>query len=136
MKNYAFFIAAILAIGCSSNDELNKEEYPVFEEKHKTHTPDLNNPTVNSVEVKNSAHFHTIEIKQMKFLPAELTLQSGDTVMWINNDFVLHDVTEENKKRWTSAPIATGESWSKIVTESAEYFCSLHVLMKGKLTVE
>lgn len=79
---------------------------------------------------------YKVDIKQMQFQPAELTLQKGDTVVWTNHDIVTHDVTEETGKVWTSGPLAPGESWSLMVTESADYFCSIHVVMKGKLIVQ
>ena len=85
---------------------------------------------------KTTHKVYNVEIKQMQFQPAELTLQKGDTVIWINHDIVTHDVTEEKSKVWTSAPLAPGESWSLMITESANYFCSIHVVMKGKLTVQ
>ena len=79
---------------------------------------------------------HTVEIKQMKFQPAELIVQKGDTVVWINNDIVAHDVTEEPNKAWSSSVMPVGESWSLVVTQSADYYCSFHVVMKGKLVVQ
>jgi plastocyanin len=79
---------------------------------------------------------HTIEIKAMKFQPAELIVNSGDTVVWINRDIVAHDVTEEPGKAWTSSLMPTGASWSFVVTKSADYYCSIHVVMKGKLLVQ
>ena len=79
---------------------------------------------------------YNVEIKQMQFQPAELALQKGDTVIWINHDIVTHDVTEEKSKLWTSGPLAPGKSWSLVVTEGADYFCSIHVVMKGKLIVQ
>jgi len=79
---------------------------------------------------------HTVEIKQMKFQPAELVVQKGDKVVWINNDIVAHDVTEESRKAWTSLLMPVGKSWSMVVTESADYYCSIHVVMKGKLVVQ
>lgn len=79
---------------------------------------------------------HIVEIKQMKFQPAELIVQKGDTVVWINNDIVAHDVTEEPSKAWTSSLMPVGKSWSLVVTQSADYFCSIHVVMKGKLIVQ
>ena len=79
---------------------------------------------------------HTVEIKQMKFQPAELVVQKGDTVVWINNDIVAHDVTEETNKAWTSSLMPVGQSWSLVVTKNADYYCSIHVVMKGKLVVQ
>jgi len=85
---------------------------------------------------KTNNKTYTVEIIQMKFQPAELMLQKGDTVVWINRDIVAHDVTEETGKLWTSGPLAPGESWSLVVTENADYYCSIHIVMKGKLTVQ
>lgn len=85
---------------------------------------------------QNTPEVHVVEIKQMKFQPAELVVQKGDTVVWINRDIVAHDVTEEPGKAWTSSVIAPGQSWRYVVTESADYYCSIHVVMKGKLKVQ
>ena len=79
---------------------------------------------------------YKVEINQMQFQPASLPIQKGDTVVWINHDIVAHDVTEEAGKLWTSGPLAPGESWSLVATESADYFCSIHIVMKGKLVVQ
>lgn len=78
---------------------------------------------------------HTIHIKSMKFDPAVLTITKGDTVTWINDDMVDHDITEEAKKEWSSGALPTGKSWSKVMNSSADYFCSIHVVMKGKIQV-
>ncbi|CAL1516312.1 plastocyanin/azurin family copper-binding protein [Chitinophaga sp. MM2321] len=78
----------------------------------------------------------TVEIAGMKFTPAELTVHKGDKVVFINHDMVTHDITEEVNKAWTSAPLPVNESWSLIVTQSADYFCSIHPVMKGKIIVQ
>lgn len=89
------------------------------------------------VQVQVPVHkVYYVEIKQMQFQPPELTVQKGDTVVWKNNDIVAHDVTEEKGKLWTSGPLTPGQSWSLAVTESADYYCSIHVVMKGKLVVQ
>ena len=86
---------------------------------------------------KETVHkLYNIEIKEMKFQPAEVTLQKGDTVVWTNRDIVTHDVTEEKSKVWTSGPLAPGKSWSLVVTKSADYYCSIHVVIKEKLIVK
>ena len=83
----------------------------------------------------NTATKHIIEIKKMKFVPSELTVHKGDTVVWINRDFFPHDVTELKNKTWSSSVLQQGKSWRKIITESTNYYCSLHIVMKGKLIV-
>lgn len=79
---------------------------------------------------------YTVEIRGMKFQPAEITVQKGDTVTWINRDLVKHDVTEIKNKEWQSPALALGESWSLVVEKDADYFCSLHQVMTAKLIVK
>ncbi|MEO6187973.1 MAG: plastocyanin/azurin family copper-binding protein [Ginsengibacter sp.] len=114
LKNRAYLLCFIFLVGsCTSTPEqkVQKEE--------------------------TAAHkVYNVDIKEMKFQPAELTVQKGDTVIWTNHDIVTHDVTEEKNKLWTSGPLAPGQSWSLVVDKSADYYCSIHVVMKGKLIVE
>jgi plastocyanin len=86
--------------------------------------------------LRNTEHFHSVEIKQMKFVPEKITVHKGDTIAWINNDIVVHDITEEKKKEWSSSALPVGKTWQKIIDKSDDYFCSIHVVMKGKIIVE
>lgn len=88
-----------------------------------------------SVPKTNEPQTHTVEIIKMKFVPEHLTVKKGDKVIWINKDFVQHDVTDEKNGKWTSKPFGKDESWSKIITEDEAYFCSLHKVMKGTIKV-
>ena len=81
-------------------------------------------------------HKYTVEIAQMKFSPSELRVEKGDSIIFVNHDIVVHDVTEEKTKKWKSSPLQPGESWTLVVEESSDYFCSIHVVMKGKIIVE
>lgn len=78
---------------------------------------------------------YTVEIKDMKFVPENITVNKGDTIIWINKDIVPHDVTEEKSKAWTSSIIPADGSWKMVATEAADYYCSIHVVMKGKIAV-
>lgn len=78
---------------------------------------------------------HVVEIRQMKFEPQEIKVHAGDRVVWINKDIMNHDVTEQSKKAWASSPLTTGQSWSRVVTQTADYYCNLHQVMKGKIVV-
>ena len=79
---------------------------------------------------------YSVEISQMQFQPSQLTLQKGDTVVFVNKDLVVHDVTEETNKAWTSSPLQPGQSYRVAVTQSADYYCSIHPVMKGRLMVQ
>lgn len=79
---------------------------------------------------------HSVEITQMKFSPAELKVKKGDKVVFVNHDLVTHDVTEEANKAWSSSLLTTDQTWVLVATETVNYFCSIHPVMKGKIIVE
>jgi plastocyanin len=56
--------------------------------------------------------------------------------MWINKDMVAHDVTEESSGAWRSGRLESGASWKLAVPGEANYFCSIHRVMKGKIELE
>lgn len=145
MKALKSFLLPILSVvflaGCYSVDERKNEAEKTeqlakvkVEERASSATRDSRRPEKN--EIINRANYHTVEIKQMKFIPAELQVSKGDTVVWINHDIVAHDVTEESAKKWTSSLIPSNASWKMVVSQSSDYYCSIHVVMKGKLVVK
>jgi plastocyanin len=99
-------------------------------------------PFENSVSNSNASSViagsktDTVEIKEMKFQPATLTVQVGTTIIFINNDLVTHDITEEESRAWSSNLLPPGKSWTLIADKSANYFCSIHAVMKGKIVVK
>jgi plastocyanin len=115
-------IFIILLFACNSSSK--KTDAVVTEE-------DIPVPAQPSKEVNT----HVVEIRQMKFEPQEIRVHAGDRVVWINKDIMNHDVTEQSKKAWASSPLTTGQSWSLVVTQTADYYCNLHQVMKGKIVV-
>ena len=93
-------------------------------------------PDKAEVIEKDTSEVYTVEIKQMKFVPDEITVHHGDKIVFVNRDIMPHDVTEFTTKAWTSAPITTGNYWTLTPTQSADYYCSIHQVMKGKIIVE
>src|SRR5688572_2755496 len=85
---------------------------------------------------KHIPRIHHVQIKNMKFEPAQIIVSKGDSIVWTNLDIVTHDVTEEKTKAWTSAPITMGKTWKMEAAKSTDYFCSIHIVMKGKIIVQ
>jgi plastocyanin len=83
-----------------------------------------------------AAETHTVTIDGMKFVPAMVTLQRGDTVVWRNKDIVPHTATSAG--RFDSGRIATGASWSWTAKEAGrvEYVCTYHPGMAGAVAVK
>jgi len=91
---------------------------------------------LNSAKNNSGTGIHKVEIKGMKFDPENIIVKKGDTVVWENKDIFVHDITEAEKKEWNSGKLEAGQSWAKVIDKPADYFCSIHVVMKGKITLK
>lgn len=92
------------------------------------------NNTADNTTANYTPKRDTVVIEQMLFTPAELTAHKGDTIIFINKDIVAHDVTEKDGK-WASPKLNMDDSWTKVADDSFDYFCSIHVVMTGKVKV-
>ena len=83
---------------------------------------------------QRKAKTHTITIEGMRFQPEVLTVERGDTIVWVNKDLFPHTVTAWSGP-FDSGDIATGKSWSYTVKAEGlfGYFCTYHPTMKGTL---
>jgi plastocyanin len=83
-----------------------------------------------------AAATHTVKIEGMKFVPATLTVQRGDTVVWRNDDVVPHTATANGV--FDSGNIAVGRSWSRAMKKSGrhEVVCTFHPGMKARVVVQ
>lgn len=64
-----------------------------------------------------------------------LTVQRGDTIVWVNKDPFPHTVTA--KSVFDARSIAEGKSWKYTARTPGEYpyLCTFHPNMKGTLRV-
>lgn len=80
---------------------------------------------------------HVVEVRGFEFVPRTLEVAVGDTVVWVNRDFVPHTATAADGA-WGSGEIAKDGSWSYVARERGrqEYLCALHPTMKASFTVK
>jgi|SRR5579864_3272344 len=78
-----------------------------------------------------------VEIHNMHFIPAEITVTAGSKVTWVNDDQSPHTVTEQSRA-FHSAALDTKDSFSYTFATPGDfaYFCTLHPIMRGKVTVK
>jgi plastocyanin len=82
-----------------------------------------------------SADTIRIEITELSFRPMAISARVGDTIEWVNDDFVAHTATARNGE-WDIEllPHATGHIELKNSGE-LEYYCRFHPNMKGEIAV-
>jgi plastocyanin len=80
-----------------------------------------------------------IHIDNFTYDPAEVTVQAGTKVTWINRDDVPHTATSSAKPRvFDSKALDTDETFSFIFDKPGtyEYFCAVHPKMTGRVIVK
>ena len=78
-----------------------------------------------------------VEIHNMKFNPATLTITAGTKVTWVNEDESPHTVTDKGRA-FRSAAVDTKDSFSYTFATPGDftYFCTIHSMMDGKIVVK
>jgi plastocyanin len=83
---------------------------------------------------------NTITIKDFTFSPATLTVKTGTTVTWVNEDSMSHTVVSDDGSGFpfTSPQLANGGSYPLAFTQAGTYpyHCSIHPSMKGTIVVK
>jgi plastocyanin len=77
-----------------------------------------------------------VTIDNFTFSPAEITVQRGEEVRWVNQDDIPHVVAAADGA-YTSPPLDTGDGFARSFAEPGryEYFCAIHPHMKGTIVV-
>lgn len=121
--------ATLLSAGCGSGDT------------HSTTASTTANAgpatTTRSGDSKPAAV--TVDVTDMRFSPADLTVKVGETVTWKFKDSVPHTVQGIGDKAMgiNSAIFTKGEwSYTFFAPGTYRYLCSLHPQMRGTVTVE
>jgi len=70
------------------------------------------------------------------YSPGNFTVKAGNTVTWVNKDTTVHTVTSASGL-FDSGNLSPGQTWSHAFTQGGfyKYYCTLHVWMKGNVTV-
>ncbi len=80
---------------------------------------------------------HTVTIKGSKYSPANLTIKAGDKVVFVNADGAAHTATAKNRS-FDTGSLKKGQQAAVTFKKAGKlsYFCELHPMMKGSITVK
>lgn len=79
---------------------------------------------------------HTVSMKNIAFVPGEITIAAGDTVTWTNDDPMLHNVDLGSMGK--SPDIGKGGTYSMTFSQPGryDYNCDIHPGMTGTVIVK
>jgi plastocyanin len=83
------------------------------------------------------ARADTIQVKMEKlgFVPTEMTAHLGDTIEWINSDFVAHTATARDGSWDVLIPVNAKKMVVLRTEGTVEYYCKFHPNMTGRILV-
>ncbi|MFZ3350291.1 MAG: cupredoxin domain-containing protein [Xanthobacteraceae bacterium] len=76
-----------------------------------------------------------VEISNLAFAPAQVTAHVGDTITWVNGDFVAHTAPARNGAWDVQVPPKASKSVVLKAAGAVDYFCKFHPQMTGKITI-
>jgi len=87
-------------------------------------------------ETNSAVSTKTVSIKGFKFVPSEITVNVGDTIVWTNDESATHTV-ESADGIITSDELFKGDSFSMTFSKPGThaYICGIHPSMKGTVIV-
>jgi plastocyanin len=79
-----------------------------------------------------------VSIKDLKYNPGSITIKSGQTVVWTNNDDKDHTVIGDTDKKFKSENLGPGDKYTYTFSKSGKfpYHCKYHPRMKGTVIVQ
>ncbi len=87
------------------------------------------------VATAGMARADTIQVKMEKlaFVPAQITAHVGDTIEWVNSDFVAHTATARDGSWDVLLPVNAKKTVVLKAEGTLEYYCKFHPNMRGRL---
>jgi plastocyanin len=110
-------LVALAAAGCGSSDDSSSE-----------------NTSSAPAPASSGGGAVTIDMKDIQFDPSSATVKVGQTVKWVNEDDVPHNVVGGPLKSKTFGKGGSFEFTPK-KAETISYVCTIHPNMKATLTV-
>lgn len=131
-RRWRVTVAAMLVFAVASCDD------PSNAESAETTSPAesaANDDTTTTEFVVNTEETELV-MQNSSFRPEELTVLTGTTVIWTNEDSTPHTVTSDDEV-WDSGEVASGESFRFTFDETGtyRYHCEIHPGMEGVIEV-
>jgi plastocyanin len=76
-----------------------------------------------------------VKIEKLGFVPAEISAHVGDTIEWVNSDFLAHKATARNGSWDVLIPVHAKKTMFLKTQGTVDYYCKFHPNMTGGILV-
>lgn len=125
----------IVVAGCGGDDEGSSSSSAAD-----TSADTAASDTVGGGAAAPAAGGKKVVMKDITFVPADVSVAVGDTVTWTNDDTVNHDVTADDKSfsSGDAGNLAPGDKFEHKFDKAGtfKYVCTVHPGMEGTVVVK
>jgi plastocyanin len=125
---------SLVVAGCGGDDEESGGD-----EAQNTEQPAEDSGGAEKEKEKAKADGGTeVSMEGIKFAPESVSVSVGDSVTWVNNDTVGHDVTGDDFKSGDAGAMQNGDTFAQTFDKAGtfNYVCTVHPGMEGSVTVK
>ena len=76
-----------------------------------------------------------VKMEKLGFVPTDITAHVGDTIEWVNSDFVAHTATARDGSWDVLIPVNAKKTVVLKTEGTVEYYCKFHPNMTGRILV-
>ncbi|HEY1544681.1 MAG TPA: cupredoxin domain-containing protein [Xanthobacteraceae bacterium] len=76
-----------------------------------------------------------VAVDKISFSPAQVSAHVGDTIEWVNSDFLAHSATDRKKAWDIFLPPNAKRSMKLTKAGEIDYYCRFHPNMAGHISV-
>ncbi len=134
-----FIIIAVIALLAVGGAVYYFMQQPASSDNVPAGSPDNNtNSQETTPPASEGSQTYNIEISGFSFKPSELTIKTGDKVIWTNKDPFSHTITSDSGSELDSPLFGKDKTYVHIFNTAGtfDYHCTPHSGMKGKVIVE
>lgn len=77
-----------------------------------------------------------ITMDKLVYAPANVSVHVGDTIEWINKDFIVHSATARDRSWDFTMPPNKDAKLTLKAPGEIDYYCKFHPNMKGHISVK
>ena len=128
---------ALALAACGKDDESQTGRDAGGDGATVTTNPTPEAGTSTQSEAAESDDIVSVSMKDIKFMPKEITAQVGQKIVWTNNERVPHNVTAKEGADFASDTMQEGDTFDYTPAKAGtiDYVCTIHPGQDGKITV-
>lgn len=130
--------ALALAVGaCGKADDSEKGRDAGGDGATVTTNPTPQTGTSTQSEAAESDDIVSVGMKDIEFVPEQISVDVGQKIVWTNNEAVPHNVTAKQGADFASDTMQKGDTFEYTPTQAGtiDYVCTIHPGQNGQITV-